>query len=53
MDCDENFNDCEQVETIVLDRVELVEESISDRLSLATLPEGGGKMRAIKRYFVY
>jgi len=49
MDCDENFNDCEQVETIVLDRVELVEESISDRLSLATLPEGGGKIRAIKR----
>lgn len=47
MDCD--VKGCDQVETIVLDKVELVEESISDRLSLATLPEGGGKMRAKKR----
>jgi len=49
MDCDEYIKDCDRVETIVLDKVELVEESISDRLSLATLPEGGGKMRAKKR----
>jgi len=49
MDCEENVDDYNKVKTDALDSVENTEESISDRLSLAILPEAGGKMKTKKR----